>query len=127
MKSLIVRAFALVLLLGAWGMASADTIRVVWICDLNEGQTMDDVREANSAWVRYHRANASDQISSMILTPMIGNTTPGRFIFADDFPDIAAWNTSLGLSETEAGAEIDAALAEAATCAQNSMHNAEAS
>ena len=127
MKSLIVRAMALLMLLGAWGIAAADTVRVVWICEVNEGKTMDEVREANAAWVRYHKANASDGITSMILTPMIGNTTPGRFIFADDFPDLATWSASLALSQTDEGQEIDAAIAEAATCAQNSMHNAEES
>jgi hypothetical protein len=127
MKTSMVRILALVFMLGIWGSAAADTIRVVWICDVNEGKTMDDVRAANEAWVKYHTANNDERISSVILTPMIGNMQPGRFIFSDDFPSIEVWNASLKLSETDEGAAIDAALGDAATCPQNSMHNAEES
>lgn len=127
MKSSIARVLALVFMLGIWGTAAADSVRIVWICTVNDGKTMDDVRAANSAWVKYHKANADDAITSTILTPMIGNTEPGRFIFADDFPSLEAWNASMELSDTDEGAAIDAALADAVTCPQNSMHSAEES
>ncbi len=74
MKAQLTKILSVFLVLFIWGTAAADsTVRVVWICSVNDGQTMDDVRAANSAWVRFMHANVNDAISSVILTPVVGN------------------------------------------------------
>jgi hypothetical protein len=70
-------------------------------------------------------ANVNDAISSVILTPVVGNIEAGRFIYADDFPSFDVWNQSREASDTDAGKKIDAALNDAATCDSNSLHTAE--
>ena len=72
-------------------------------------------------------ANVDDAISSVILTPVIGNLEAGRFIFADDFPSYDVWNQAREASETDDGEAIDAAINEAATCENNSLYSAETS
>ena len=66
MKAFLAKTIALSVLSGICGIASADTtVRVVLICSVNDGATMDEVRAANSAWVNLiwkfcaaHQANA---------------------------------------------------------------------
>ena len=128
MKAQMTKILSVFLVLCIWGTAVADTtVRAVWICSVNDGKTMDDVRAANSAWVRFMHANVDDAISSVILTPVVGNIEAGRFIYADDFPSFDVWNQSRDASGTDAGKKIDAALDEAGTCDSNSLHLAEIS
>ncbi len=128
MKAQLIKILSVFLVLCVWGTAVADsTVRVVWICSVNDGKTMDDVRASNSAWVRFMHANVDDAISSTILTPVVGNIEAGRFIFADDFPTYDVWNQAREASETDEGQTIDAAINEAATCGSNSLHSAEVS
>lgn len=128
MKAQMSRILSILLVLCIWGTAVADsTVRVVWTCSVNDGQTMDDVRAANSAWVRFMHANVDDAITSVILTPVIGNLEAGRFIFADDFPSYDVWNQAREASATDDGEAIDAAINEAAICENSSLYSAEES
>jgi len=128
MKAQLIKVLSVLLVLGVWGTAVADsTVRLVWICSVNDGKTMDDVRASNSAWVKFMHAEVDKAISSTILTPVVGNVEAGRFIFADDFPSYDVWNESRKASETDEGQAIDAAINAAATCGNNSLHSAEVS
>ena len=128
MKAQLIKVLSVFLVLCVWGTAVADsTVRVVWICSVNDGKTMDDVRASNSAWVKFMHAEVDKAISSTILTPVVGNVEAGRFIFADDFPSFDAWNEAREASETDEGQAIDAAINAAATCGNNSLHSAEVS
>ncbi len=122
------RILALLVMLGIGGSAIADeTARAVWICTVNEGKTLDDVRAANSAWVEFMHENIDDAISSTILTPVIGNFEGGRFVFADDFPSFEVWTAARKASQTDQGQAIDAAINDAATCSNSSLYSAEES
>ena len=128
MKSCVTRILVSLIMLGMWGSAIAEgTARVVWICTLNEGKTLDDVRAANSAWVRFMQKNVDKGITSSILTPVIGDFEGGRFVFADDFPSFDVWNKAREASETDEGQAIDAALNEVSLCSSSSMYSAEKS
>jgi hypothetical protein len=128
MKTNLTRILALLVMFGIGGSAIADeTVRVVWICTVNEGKTLDDVRAANSAWREFMHKNVDDEISSTILTPVIGNFEGGRFVFADDFPTFEVWNEARKASQTDEGEAIDAAINDAATCANSSLYSAEKS
>ncbi len=128
MKAQLIKILSVLLVLGIWGTAVADsTVRLVWICSVNDGKTMDDVRTSNSAWVKFMRAEVDKAISSTILTPVVGNIEVGRFIFADDFPSYEVWNQAREASATDEGQAIDAVINEAATCDTNSLHSAEES
>ena len=130
MKSVLAKTIALSVLLGICGVAAADTtVRVVYICKVNDGKSMDDVRAANSAWSKYVNATVEGgAITSTILTPMVGDLSEGRFIYADDFPNVESWSASNdATSDSEEGRAIQAALDAAGTCASNSLYSAELS
>lgn len=130
MKRSIAIRIAVLALFGFSGAAIAETsVREVWVCNVNEGQTMDDVRAANSAWVKFVNANVDGGgISSAILTPMVGDLEMGRFVYADDFPNLESWAASrASTQDNEEGEAIDAALAKAATCDNNSLNSVETS
>ena len=66
MKSILVKLSTLVCMLGICATASAD-FREVFTCTINEGKTMDDVRAANSRWVKFMNAKlAIDAIAEAI-------------------------------------------------------------
>jgi hypothetical protein len=128
MRLVISRSLALLVMLGFCGSVLADeTVRLVWLCTINDEKTMDDVREANVAWVEFMHENVDDSITSTILTPIIGSFEGRRFVFADDFPSMAVWNESRAAEDTEEGEAVNEALTEAATCDSNSMYSAEES
>jgi hypothetical protein len=111
-------------------MANADSsYREVWTCKLQEGKTMDDVRAANSKWVRFMNANVDKGITSHIITNVVGgNATVGAFGYVDSFPNLEVWATAKSATEgNEEGEAIDAELAEVAECADNSLFEAEQS
>ena len=130
MKSILARTIALSILLGICGGVAADTtVRVVYICAVNDGKSLDDVRAANSEWVKFVNATVEGgAITSTILTPMVGDLSAGRFIYADDFPNVESWSAAGdATTDTAEGRAIQAALDAAGTCASNSLYSAESS
>ncbi|MDA0679268.1 MAG: hypothetical protein O3A13_03225 [Proteobacteria bacterium] len=130
MKVILEKVLVLSVLLLLGGAAIADTtVRVVYICTINEGKSIDDVRAANSAWVKFVNANvAGAGISSTILTPIVGDLTAGRFIYTDSYPNVESWSAATASTENgKEGMAIQAALEAAGTCASNSLYNAEVS
>ena len=128
MKSILVKISTLVCMLGIWSTASAD-FREVWTCTINEGKTIDDVRAANSKWVKFINANVDGGgITSHIITSVVGNTSEGSFGYVDSFPTLESWAAAKSATEgNEEGEAIDEELGEAAECAENRLYEAEES
>ncbi len=129
MKLILIKSIALIAMLGIWATASADTsYREVWTCKINEGKTMDDVRAANSKWVKFMNANVDGGITSHIVTSIVGNATPGNFVYVDSLPSLEVWTaTKSALEGNEEGEAIEAELNEAAVCSENRLLEAEES
>lgn len=125
------RLLALTTIMGMCAVASAadTTIREVWTCNIKEGKTMDDVRAANTNWVKFINANVKGgTIGSSILTNTVGNAEEGRFLYVDSFPSLEVWAVAKSATDgSDEGAAIDAALGEVATCSENRLYEAEAS
>ena len=128
MKSLFVKLSMLTCMLGICATAHAD-FREVWTCTLNEGKTMDDVRAANSRWVKFINANVDGGgISSHIITNVVGNAAVGSFGYVDSFPTLASWSAAKSATDgNEEGEAIDTALGEVADCSENRLYEAEES
>lgn len=128
MKSHLVKLSTLICMLGIWATASAD-IREVWTCTIKEGKTMDDVRAANSRWVKFINANVDGGgIASHILTSVVGNASAGSFGYVDSFPTLESWSAAKSATDgNEEGEAIDEALGEAAECSENRLYEAEES
>jgi len=128
MKSHLVKLITLMCMLGISATASAE-IREVWTCTIKEGKTMDDVRAANSRWVKFINANVDGGgIASHIITSVVGNAAVGSFGYVDSFPTLESWSAAKSATDgNEEGEAIDEALGEAADCSENRLYEAEES
>jgi len=74
-KSLVAIALVVVAL-GGVGTAiaqSSDRVVEIWTCTVNDGKTIEDVRNANSKWVEHQNATVEGgDIHSYVLTSVVG-------------------------------------------------------
>jgi len=69
--------------------AMAEHYVEVWTCTLEDEKTTDDVQAANSVWLAYAHENISLDITSSVVTSVVGDLTSFRFV--DTFPDLDTW------------------------------------
>ena len=127
MKSLPAKIMTLVAMIGICSISYADSgFRAVNSCMLNDGKTIDDVRVANSKWVTFVNENVEGgDITSHIITSVVGDMTPGKFQFVDSFPSLESWAAYLTAIESiPEGIAIDAEIREAADCAESQLYKA---
>lgn len=130
MKLLPKKIITLIAIIGIYSISNADSgYRSVNSCMLNEGKTMDDIRVANSKWVEFVNENVEGgNITSHIITSIVGDMTPGKFQFVDSFPSLESWAAHLTAIESIAeGIAIDAEIREAAICDESQLYKAEES
>ena len=130
MKSLPTKIMIFFATIGIWSISNGDSgYRAVNSCMLNDGKTMDDVRVANSKWVEFVNENVDDgNITSHIITSVVGDMTPGKFQFVDFFPSLESWAAYLTAIESiPEGIAIDVEIREAADCAESQLYKAEES
>jgi hypothetical protein len=130
MKSLLTKIMTLIATIGLWSISNADSgYRSVNSCILIDGKTIDDVRVANSKWVGFVNENVEGgDITSHIITSVVGDMTPGKFQFVDSFPTLESWAAHLTAIESIAeGIAIDAEVREAADCNESQLYKAEES
>ncbi len=122
MRKVVSTMFA-TLLLGAVASAFGETdIRVILTCTLNDGKTMDDVAEANGAWVKYqNRVNEGATIRSWGAESIVGDS---GFVYIDSYPSLEVWSAARDAMEAEEGVAIGEALDEAAECSSSSLYEA---
>ena len=130
MKSLLTTIITLVAAVGIWSITNADSeYRTVNSCILIDGKTIDDVRIVNSKWVEFVNKNVEGgDITSHIITSVVGDITPGKFQFVDSFPTLESWAAYLKAIESIAeGIAIDVEVREAADCTESQLCKAEKS
>ncbi len=90
---------------------------------------MDDVRAANSRWVKYINANVDGGgIASHIITNVVGDASTTSFGYVDSYPTLESWSAAKSATEgNEEGEAIDVALGEVAECSENRLYEAEES
>ena len=130
MKSLLTKIMTLIATIGLWSISNADSgYRAVNSCILIDGKTIDDVRIVNSKWVEFVNENVEGgDITSHIITSVVGDMTPGKFQFVDSFPTLESWAAYLKVIESIAeGIAIDAEVRETADCTESQLYKAEES
>lgn len=96
----------------------ADDYIAAYTCKLNEGKKVEDVQAANSAWLKWVRANVNENISSSVGTAVVGDFD--NFLFVDSYPDLATWAAAVTALEG-APDEIEEGLDAAAKCDRNRL------
>lgn len=102
----------------AAGPLCADDYIAAYTCKLNEGKKVEDVQAANSAWLKWVRANVNENIGSSVGTAVVGDFD--SFLFVDSYPDLATWAAAVTALEG-APDEIEAGLDAAAKCDRNRL------
>lgn len=120
----IVLILAVLLAIPAITMADHHGKSVVemWKCELKEDQKMEDVEANNKKWLAMTRkTTGSDDVESYMMTTVVGTLT--KFVFADVYPDMAAWAKVKSAEESEEGQAIDAAFDALMDCTDNRLFN----
>jgi pantothenate kinase type III len=119
MKRVLLAIFTL--FIPALGLADAGDTRVmeVWNCTINEGKTADEVAAHNAKWLAFAR-QTNPEIRSYGLTSIVGES--GTFMFADSYPDLAAWGAAKKAMESEQGQALGAGFDALLKCSKNGLH-----
>ncbi|MDH3337456.1 MAG: hypothetical protein OER22_08925 [Gammaproteobacteria bacterium] len=83
------------------GTASADNYREVWSCELEDEKKIEEVQAANSKWLAWVRKNVNKDISSAVLTAVVGDQE--GFLFVDTYPSLAVWAAAKDALDTDEG------------------------
>ena len=101
--------------------ASGDErIAEMYMCELKEGKTMEQVQANNLKWLANTRKQAgSEDIQSYALEPLVGDLS--HFYFIDSYPDLATWSAAKA-AESEEGQAIEDAFNELMECSKNRLY-----
>ena len=121
MKKIITGTAVVLTALGFSSVAVADNIVEVWNCKLSDDKTIEDVQAANSKWIAYVHANISEDVTSAVVTTVVGDMT--GFLFADTYPDIETW--AKVKSRLDGVEEIETLFEGVSECSKNSVYNSE--
>lgn len=79
------------------------------------------MQAANSKWLAYVHANISKDVTSAVVTSIVGDST--GFLFADTYPDLETWaKVKTRLDGVE---EIDELFEDVSECSKNTLYNSE--
>jgi hypothetical protein len=112
-------SMALVAAAAASSPLLADEYNNVYTCKLNEGKKVEDVQVANSAWLKWVRANVNENINSHVGTAVVGKSD--MFLFVDSYPDLATWAATHMALQNDAPKELEANIEAAAKCSENRL------
>ena len=114
----IVTIGAAALALAFAGNTLADEYVAAYTCKMNDDKEVEDVHAANSAWLKWVRANVNENITSHVGTAVVGKFD--MFLFVDTYPDLATWAATITALENAPDA-IQEGLEAAAECTENRL------
>jgi len=105
----------------ALGLAEAGDTRVIEIfeCSLNEGKTAAEVKAHNTKWLAFVR-KTNAEINSYGMERIVGEGGP--FMFADVYPDLAAWGAAKASLESDEGRALEQGFGDLLTCSKNRLY-----
>lgn len=125
MLKIISRSVVLLAAFGLSGVAFADHYSEVWTCTLEDEKTVEDVQAVNTKWLAYVHANISEEVTSSVLTAVVGNLED--FIFVDTYPDLETWAATKSRLDSNEADEIDELFSDTSECSKNRLYKSESS
>ena len=96
-----------------------------WNCVLNEGKTMDDVRNVTRMVSEVDDAD-SNPVAQWVFTPFTGDMETGRFVLMTGWPSFPAMGKAFGNFFSDgAGDEVMVEWAATATCDTRNLYTVE--
>ena len=110
------------LLLGVSGLATADSVTMVWTCTLNDGVTAAQSQATGKKWVTLVREmTGNDEITSNWVTAVVGET--GHFMWVDTYPSLEVWAAvQTAWANSEEAAALEEELEANETCSKNRLY-----
>jgi len=125
MLKIISRSVVLMAAFGLSGVAVADHYSEVWTCTLEDDKTVEDVQAVNTIWLAYVHANISEEITSSVVTAVVGNLED--FVFVDTYPDLETWAATKSRLDSDEADEIDELFEDVSECSKNRLYKSETS
>ena len=119
----ILRSVVLIAAFGLSGVAVAESYSEVWTCTFEDEKTVEDVQAVNSKWLAYVHEHVSEDITSSVLTAVVGNLE--NFIFVDSYPDLATWAATKSRLDSDESDEIDDLFEDVSECSKNRLYKFE--
>jgi hypothetical protein len=98
----------------------------IYTCDLEEGKTLDEVKAANSKWVKAVNELSESAVSSYVLEPIVSSNMEG-FTFIDTYTDEVTWATVNREIRSGALSELSDLFEGLSECPSVTLHNSEES
>ncbi len=98
----------------------------IYACNLEEGKTLDEVKAANSKWVKAVNELSESEVSSYVLEPIVSSDMEG-FTFIDTYTDEVAWATVNREIRSGALSELSDLFEGISECPSVTLHNSEES
>ncbi len=98
----------------------------IYACNLEEGKTLDEVKAANSKWVKAVNELSESEVSSYVLEPIVSSDMEG-FTFIDTYTDEVAWATVNREIRSGALSELSDLFEGISECPSVTHHNSEES
>lgn len=105
----------------ALSLADAGDTRIIELydCAIKEGKTADEVAAHNAKWLAFVRQTNAG-INSYGLQSVVGDS--GSYMFADTYPDLAAWGAAKTALDSDAGRALDVGFGELLDCDKNRLY-----
>jgi len=119
MKKILVMVLITLAAILSAGPLLADTYIASYSCKLNDGKKMEEVKAANSTWLKWVREDVNEDINSEVGTAVVGKLD--TFLFVDTYPDLATWAATRTALETKAPSELEGLLNDIAECTESRL------
>lgn len=109
------------LLAPALCLAEAGDTQVVevWNCAIKDGKTAAEVQAHNGKWLAFVRQTSAG-VDSYGMQNIVGDA--GAFVFADVYPDLAAWGAVKNALDSDAGRALEQGFGELLDCTANRLY-----
>lgn len=97
----------------------ADSVVAVYTCELEDGKEQEDVQALNAKWLKWVKANVSEEVESAVGSPIVG--TQNIFLFADTYPDLNTWAAVQTALDSDAADELDNLFDDTAECTESRL------
>jgi hypothetical protein len=103
--------------------AFADNVIQIWACELNDGNTDEDVVEVSSTWLdAAKKVEGGEDFNVLLRFPLAANVGDGSFRFVLVVADAKTWGVWVDSSVNDADlSEANDAWSEVASCSGSSM------
>ena len=91
----------------------------VWNCTIKDDKTVADVEAHNAKWLAFVR-QTNAEVDSYGMERIVGEG--GTFMFADIYPDLAAWGSVKNALDSDAGRALEQGFGELLDCDSNRLY-----